>query len=172
MSNTPAIVLLACACLGLSALGCGKKDDGSGAPVRPDISAKDPLAKVPEDGTPGATLINQLGCGNCHNEGDSPLAGRMAVLGNLGYPPDIELFAPNLTPDPDTGLGNWTDGQLRLAIRNGIRWDSSNLCPQMDHYDYLTDEQLDAIIAYLRKLPPVKKTVPGSVCPPLKRKTG
>lgn len=91
----------------------------------------------------------------------------MTKLG--GYPDGVELWAPNLTPDNETGIGAWTDGQLRLAIREGIDRDGLVLCPQMQHYRTMPDVEVDAIIKYLRSLPPSKRAVKESICPPLKR---
>ncbi|HWL84569.1 MAG TPA: c-type cytochrome [Polyangiaceae bacterium] len=156
------LLVAAAACVS----GCGAKassSDGQGGVSTP---AKDEKARVPDDGSAGAVAINSRGCGNCHNEGDSPLAGNRTPL--PGYSEDVKLYAPNLTGDDDTGLGTWTDGALRLAIRDGIDKYSANLCPQMQHYRSMSDDEVDAIIAYLRKLPVVKKDIPGSICPPLK----
>ncbi len=95
------------------------------------------------------------------------MAGSAAKLG--GQPAGIDLYAPNLTPDPETGIGSWTDSQLRYAIREGIDKDGLKLCPQMQHYLTMPEDEVASIIAYLRSLPPVKNAVRESVCPPLKR---
>ncbi|WP_394820633.1 c-type cytochrome [Pendulispora albinea] len=163
-----AATVLGCASKAGSSEGGGGGKKGGGGGGGTSTPAKDAKAMVPDDGSAGAKAINARGCGNCHNEGDSPLAGRTSKLGD--YAANVELYAPNLSSDPETGLGNWTDGQLRLAIRDGIDFDSSNLCPQMKHYRSMPDEEVDAIIAYLRKLPAVKKNIPRCVCPPLKYK--
>lgn len=78
------------------------------------------------------------------------------------------LYAPNLTPDPDTGVGNWTDDQLKFAIRDGVDRDGVVLCPPMQHYKDLSDDKLKEIITAMRKLPPVKNAVKDSTCPPIK----
>jgi len=78
------------------------------------------------------------------------------------------LYAPNLTPDPDTGIGNWTDDQLKFAIRDGVDRDGVVLCPPMQHYKDLSDDKLKEIITAMRKLPPVKNAVKASSCPPIK----
>ena len=167
-----AATLFVCAWLAAAALGCAAKaspspDESGGGGGGTSEPAQNAQALVPDDGSAGAKAINTRGCGNCHNEGDSPLAGVRTPL--AGYTSDVKLYAPNLTGDKTTGVGSWTDGQLRLAIREGIDKDTARLCPQMQHYRTMPDDEVDAIIAYLRKLPAVKKQIPGSICPPLKR---
>ena len=127
---------------------------------------------VPDDGTAGAKAINTRNCGKCHNEaGQPPLSGRTTPLTSNevpNLPADVKLYPPNLTPDKDTGLGNWTDGQIKLAIQNGVDNEGLSLCPQMQHYTTMPDEEANAIVAYLKAMQPVKKSIPSSVCPPLK----
>lgn len=125
---------------------------------------------VPDDGTAGAKAINSRNCGNCHNEeGQPPLSGRTTPLPPLpDQPADVKLYPPNLTPDPDTGLGKWTDGQIKLAIQQGVDNEGLSLCPQMKHYTTMSDDEANAIVAYLKGMQPVKKEIPGSICPPLK----
>lgn len=118
------------------------------------------------DPTAGASYVAARNCAKCHN---ADLAGSTVPL--PGYDSTVELYAPNLTPDPDTGLGKWSVAQLALAIRDGIDDTGEVLCPQMQHYATMGDQELNAIIAYMQKqLPAVKKTIPGSICPPLKTK--
>jgi hypothetical protein len=68
-----------------------------------------------------------------------------------------QVVAPNITPDPETGAGNWTDDQLARAIREGIGHDGRTLFPMMpyEHFRHMSDEDLASIIVYLRALPPV-----------------
>ena len=62
------------------------------------------------------------------------------------------VFAPNITPDPETGAGNWTDDQLARAIREGVGHDGRALFPFMPYQDFrfYSDEDLASIIVYLR----------------------
>jgi mono/diheme cytochrome c family protein len=124
---------------------------------------------VPDDGSPGAKAINTRRCGACHNDPGQPaMSGKSTMLPN--YPAGIELYGPNLTSDMELGVGKWTDGQLRLAIREGVDDESLSLCPQMQHYKTMSDEEVDNIIKYLRSLPPAHRVAPRSICPPLKTK--
>jgi mono/diheme cytochrome c family protein len=72
------------------------------------------------------------------------------------------LVAPNITPDPETGAGRWTDDQLVRAIRQGISHDGRRLSVVMPYptLSILTDEDVHAIVAYLRSLPPVRNLLP------------
>lgn len=126
--------------------------DGGAAPTGPASPAT------------GQTAVGTRKCTDCHG---ANMAGSAAKLG--GQPAGIDLYAPNLTPDPETGIGSWTDSQLRYAIREGIDKDGLKLCPQMQHYLTMPEDEVAAIISYLRSLPPVKNAVRESVCPPLKR---
>ena len=110
----------------------------------------------------GATLVGP--CKVCHGP---DLAGTSTPLN--GYAAGVKLFAPNLTPDKETGIGSWNDAQLRVAIREGLDQEGKILCPQMKHYPNIPAADLEAIIATLRAQPAVKKAIVGSVCPPLKR---
>jgi mono/diheme cytochrome c family protein len=109
------------------------------------------------------------GCMFCHSEHDwsaadslatAPVLGSGAVMPVYGLPGRI--VAPNLTPDPETGAGNWTDDQLARAIREGIGHDGRALFPMMPYpnFRYLTDEDLASIVVYLRSLPPARRFLP------------
>jgi len=117
------------------------------------------------DGGPmtGAEAVAYRGCPKCHG---SDMAGSTAPLPN--QPAGVALYPPNLTPDPATGVGQWTDLQLHDAIVDGVDKEGLRLCPQMKHYGTMTDAEVAAIIGYMRALPAVNKVIPGSSCPPLK----
>jgi hypothetical protein len=68
------------------------------------------------------------------------------------------IVAPNLTPDPKTGAGTWSDDALARAIREGIGQDGRALFPMMpyDHFRSLPDEDVASIVVYLRSLTPVR----------------
>jgi len=72
------------------------------------------------------------------------------------------VYAPNITPDADTGIGKWTDAQVIAAIRRGERPDGSRLFP-IHPYKYLSniaDDEIEALVAYLRSVKPVNSPVP------------
>lgn len=110
----------------------------------------------------GKDLVTQLDCGGCHTGNAGELAGNETpVKGTEQYP-------PNLTPDKDTGLGDWSDDQIAKAIKTGVDDEGAQLCPKMPHFKDLTDEEVTAIVGYLRTLKAVKHDIPESICPPLK----
>jgi len=112
--------------------------------------------------TRGAYLVTTIaGCGNCHTPRDA--AGRpaanMTLAGGLEFDiPPAHVVAPNITPDPQTGIGKWSEAQIKHAITAGIRPDGTKLVRTMafDWYAKIAPADLDAIVAYLRSLKPAK----------------
>jgi mono/diheme cytochrome c family protein len=125
-------------------------------------SAQD--AKLLERGT--YLMDSIVACGNCHIQRDKgkPLFDRGLSGGMVFDEEPFKAYAPNITPDRETGIGNWTDAQLMKAIREGIRPDGSVIGPPMPimFYRGMSDDDAKAIIAYLRAQPAVKNSVPKS----------
>lgn len=117
----------------------------------------------------GKYLTTLMGCGDCHTPGtfiSLPDFKRQLSGSEMGWQmPNGVVYAANLTPDPETGLGKWSDAQIVQAIRTGNRPDGRQLAPIMPWMNYaaLTDEDADAIVAYLRSIPAVKHAVPAPV---------
>ncbi|MBE9609275.1 c-type cytochrome [Chitinilyticum piscinae] len=108
-----------------------------------------------------------VACGNCHMARDAqgaPLPDKGLSGGMLFDEAPFKAYASNITPDAATGIGKWTDAQLKKAIREGIRPDGSLIGPPMPigFYRKLSDADLEAIVAYLRAQPPVVNVVPKS----------
>jgi len=106
-------------------------------------------------------------CGNCHTpQGpDGPDQARNLSGGNPIVEPGMVAIPPNITPDEETGIGSWSDAQIKTAIREGVRPDGRVLGPPMPFpvYRDISDNDLDAIVAYLRTVPPVSnKTGPST----------
>jgi cytochrome c553 len=120
----------------------------------------------------GRYIANALsGCAYCHSPHDwtdpaTPrIAGKEGAGGVLPYTNlPGRIVAPNLTPDPETGAGRWTDDQLARAIREGVGHDGRALFPIMPfaHYRNMSDEDLASIVVYLRSLPPVHNELPAT----------
>ena len=90
-----------------------------------------------------------------------PPGGGGDCLGkDLGMPGTV--CPSNITPDPDTGLGAWTDGEILRAIREGVSRNGRGLFPLMPYgaYKNLSEEDGRAVVAFLRTLAPVKNAVP------------
>jgi mono/diheme cytochrome c family protein len=116
----------------------------------------------------GRYLVEVTGaCGNCHTPmgPQGPLPGRHLSGGTVFDEPPFRAVAPNITPDPETGIGRWTDAQLATAIREGKRPDGSLIGPPMPFgfYRGLADRDLAAMVAYLRTVPPVRNATERSV---------
>ena len=119
----------------------------------------------------GRYLMSSIvACGNCHTpQGpNGPLPG-MELAGGLKFDEKpFTAYASNITPDKETGIGKWTDAQLTRAIREGKRPDGhvsgSLIGPPMPFalYRDLSDNDVKAIIAYLRAAKPVKNKVAKS----------
>ena len=80
-------------------------------------------------------------------------------------------FTPNLTPDPATGIGGWTEQRFIASIRNGKRSGTGrDLLPPMPWrmYAKLSDDDLKAIYLYLRTIPAISNRVPNAIPPPAK----
>jgi mono/diheme cytochrome c family protein len=109
----------------------------------------------------GAYLVRGLvGCGNCHTPKgpDGRALEDQEFAGGLVFKsPQFEAVAPNITPDPETGIGKWTDAQLIEAIRNGKRPDGSTIGPPMPvaFYRNMSDTDVRAVVAYLRSVKPI-----------------
>lgn len=108
----------------------------------------------------GKALVLSLKCAKCHGDqlsGDPDGVSSPQTEGGLAYP-------PNLTPDPTTGLGCWTNAQIENAFLNGIDNEGDPLCPPMPHF---ATQGVDAsaatdIVAYLRSLPAVVMNIPDT----------
>jgi hypothetical protein len=128
-------------------------------------STTNSLSGAPGTGTSSSApaAVKKYGCQNCHGTDMSGVTVPLTMQAS-----GVDLYPPNLTPDVDTGIGHWTDGQLELAIKNGVDDKGEVLCPQMKHFSSITADEMAETIKFLRALPAVKKTIPGSICPPLK----
>lgn len=105
----------------------------------------------------GQYLANAAGCIGCHTvnkAGGAPFAGGRALETPFGT-----FYGPNITPDKETGIGNWTEADFRRAIRHGERRDGSNYFPAFPYPSFtgMSDTDIQDLWAYLRTLPPVKQ---------------
>jgi mono/diheme cytochrome c family protein len=120
----------------------------------------------------GKYLASFGGCMDCHTPGyffGKPDMARHLGGSEVGFElPGLGVFhGPNLTPDKETGLGNWTNEQVVKALQEGVRPDGRMLAPIMPWRALasLTKEDASAIVAYLKSLPPVRNKVPGPFGP-------
>jgi mono/diheme cytochrome c family protein len=167
-------ILLILGCLMLAAIVVG----GTGIAwlflrkpaMAPPSSIK--VAMTPERIARGQYIYETLAdCASCHSQRDFTRFGGPEVptgrgRGNImsdmvkGLPGVV--VAPNLTPDRETGIGNWTDGEKIRAIREGVDRDGNALFPMMPYEGFgrLSDEDVQAVVAYLDSLPPIHNPLP------------
>ena len=146
--------------LALSLLGAGgtarKKAGGGGA-----------AAKVKR----GEYLTTLMSCVDCHTPGTfygAPDFSRHLSGSEMGWKGAWGItYARNLTPDMETGIGNWTADDIVKTLRTGVRPNGTGLNPPMpwQNYTHMTDEDAYAIAAYLKSLAPVKHPVPDRKIP-------
>jgi len=122
----------------------------------------------------GAYLVNTImACGNCHSPRDAdgkPIAGREFSGGLTFDTPAFVATAPNITPDLETGIGSWSDAEIRRALVEGTRPDHGRLAGvplaaimPANFYKALLSDDLDAVVAYLRTLKPIRSESPAPV---------
>lgn len=110
-------------------------------------------------------------CLGCHSDHDFERFGmpiKRGTEGQGGFAFDEKLGVPgvvcaqNITSDPDDGLARWTDGEVLRAMREGVDRDGRALFPMMPYgaYRSLSDEDARAIVAYIRTLPAIRRSVP------------
>ncbi|CAN0433594.1 unnamed protein product, partial [Discosporangium mesarthrocarpum] len=116
----------------------------------------------------GTYLMQSIAaCGNCHTpkgpEGEVP-GMELAGWKDFEKTPAFDAHAPNITPDRETGIGNWTDEQIIRSIREGVRPDGTIIGPPMPIalYRGLSDTDVKAMVAYLRNVKPVRNAIPKS----------
>lgn len=111
-----------------------------------------------EDGRrQGEYLFRAAGCAGCHTDekhNGAPLAGGPALATPFGI-----FYAPNITPDPETGIGRWSEADFIRALRQGMSPGGAHYYPAFPYTSYtrLTDADLRALKAYLFSLKPVRQ---------------
>ena len=137
-----------------------------------------PPANIKVDGSPervarGKYLYTTVAdCDSCHGERDySRLYGPVIASGkgSVMVLEDLpgKIVAPNLTPDRETGLGNWTDGEKIRAIREGTSKDGRVLYPTMPYpsYRYMSDVDVQSLVAYMNTMPAIRNPLPRTELP-------
>ncbi|HLG45913.1 MAG TPA: c-type cytochrome [Reyranella sp.] len=120
------------------------------APIGPPAAASFPIELV----AAGEMLAGAGNCINCHTAPGGPAnAGGKVIHTRVG-----RFYSPNLTPDPETGIGTWSETAFTRALREGVSRDGRHLFPvfPFTHYTQLTDGDIKALYAYFMTRPPVK----------------
>ena len=122
--------------------------------TRPTVIAPEDLAGLTPDAENGALVFTAAGCASCHKapETDDPsvLAGGRAFVTDFGT-----FHAPNISTDPDAGIGGWTDAQIASAIVKGTSPDGAHYFPAFPYtaYGHMQMQDVADLIAHLRSLP-------------------
>jgi hypothetical protein len=152
--------------------GCKKKqEDPAAAPVKPAMASAmavaDDAATAPAVDPKlvarGAYVANVAGCVLCHTA-LTPTGPDMANAwgGGLEMTEKFGTWkSPNISPDKASGIGGWTDEQIILAIREGVRPDGSRLYPIMPYlfYNAMSNDDAAALVAFMRTLSSVSRQV-------------
>lgn len=145
-----------------TATGCGPKVHDVAAP---DIAASDDAELIAR----GEYLFHGPShCSACHTTTDVglsitqgvkplPTGGGVWRMGPIGT-----MYAPNLTPDPETGIGRYSDAEIARAIRHGVLPNGQLSFFMTVAVGSLADDDIQAIISYMRSLEPTKNPVPAS----------
>ena len=102
----------------------------------------------------GRYLAEAADCAACHTApGGAPFAGGLAMQSGFGT-----IYATNITPDPDDGIGRWSAEDFWRALHDGVRRDGQQLYPAMPYTSYrgMTRADADAIYVYVMRLRPMK----------------
>ncbi|MEO6630927.1 MAG: hypothetical protein ABIN13_04370, partial [Mucilaginibacter sp.] len=126
------------------------------APYRADV-------KRPSDNDEialGRYLVDNVGCYHCHSKSLKSLnsvspeqtKGYLAGGATLKGANDMDIQASNITPDKNTGIGDYTKEDFRKAVKEGES-PTRKLKPPMEEFKYLTNKEVDAIYAYIMTVP-------------------
>lgn len=129
--------------------------------------AKGAPAPSPDDKLAyGDYIVNALAhCFECHTPMGPDGMPDMAKIGAGGFEiqlaPEMVVRTRNITPDPETGIGSWSDHDIKKAITEAVTPEGQKLSPPMPYpfFKNMTPEDLDAVVAYLPTVPPVNNQV-------------
>jgi mono/diheme cytochrome c family protein len=119
----------------------------------------------------GDYLVNAvMACDGCHTPRGPTgfvMEKRFSGGSQTWDDPAYTVKGSNITPDPDTGIGRWSESDIKISLTEGLRPHGMPLAPQMPFtfYKIMTARDLDSVVAYLRSVPAVK----NSVQPPVYR---
>src|SRR5499427_5712691 len=136
---------------------------------RPPSAEK--IEATPERLARGEYLVERVsdcfGCHSDHHWDRFAIPVKSGTKGQGGYPFDAKLGVPglvqaqNITQDKETGLGDWTDGEILRALRKGVNRKGEALFPMMPYeaFHEMSDEDAKSVVVFLRTVPPVRNPV-------------
>ena len=143
----------------MAAISCTRTGSGPA-----EMTAAEKIAR-------GKELSYSAGCNDCHTPGTfygAPDTTRLLSGSELGWEGPWGVTYPrNLTPDPETGIGSWTEEQIVTAVRTGVRPDGSPILPPMPWpgFAHMSDADVQALAAFLKSIPHISHQVPDRVPP-------
>jgi mono/diheme cytochrome c family protein len=117
----------------------------------------DAIASLEGDAAAGETLFWAGGCASCHAAPDAEGEAKLLLSGGVSLASDFGTFvAPNISPDPDTGIGNWTIADFSNAMLAGVSPKGEHYYPAFPYTSYtrMTDQDIADLFAFLNTLPP------------------
>jgi alcohol dehydrogenase (quinone), cytochrome c subunit len=136
---------------------CGK-NPAPASPASTSLMAHSPSPDSALDR--GRYLATAANCVSCHTRpGGAPFAGGVPFPTPLGT-----IYSTNITPDPETGIGKWSETDLIRAMHEGIAADGRRLYPAFPYPSFtkVTDDDVKAIYAYVKTLTPVRYRPPSN----------
>ena len=116
-------------------------------PITP-LTTEQAKADFPPEMVEHGKVLTAAGyCSTCHTRpGDKPFAGNYKMQTQFGT-----IYSSNITPDPETGIGRWSQAAFARAMRTGVSRDGHHLLPAFpyEHFNKMTDEDINAIYAYI-----------------------
>jgi mono/diheme cytochrome c family protein len=141
-------------CFGSFAAICNLLATGLGAgPALAQTTEGDPASADPVER--GAYIFAAAGCAGCHT--DPKDEGALLAGGRALETPFGTFYSPNITPDPETGIGRWTDADFARALRDGVAPDGSAYFPVFPYTSFtmMTDGDIADLWAYMQTVPAV-----------------
>lgn len=129
------------------------------SPIDPPAAASFPAELVAK----GESLAGAGYCATCHTvKGGAPYAGGYGLPTPFGV-----IYSTNITPDPETGIGRWSEAAFARAMQEGVARDGSHLFPAFpfDHFTKVTDEDVKALYAYFMTRPPIRAMAKSNTVP-------
>lgn len=116
-------------------------------------------------------MLAMNACAECHSQRSNPYqldASKLFAGGAQFEGPWGTVYSRNITPDPETGIGAWTDEEVKRAITEGVSRNGEKLILMpFEHFRGMSASDIDVVVAFLRSLPPVRNVVPADrLAPP------
>ncbi|AWB48542.1 diacylglycerol kinase [Gemmobacter aquarius] len=123
----------------------------------PDRLPDDAFANLTPDAAHGQQVFTAAGCASCHMASDATGDAELVLSGGQKFPSAFGTFiAPNISPDPDHGIGAWSVEDLGNALQRGIGREGEHLYPALPYtaYQHMAPQDVVDLYAYLQTLPP------------------